>query len=102
RASAKRLSHRHEFGSPALMRTKITRDRIPQSCSRLALIAKPIEKQLVQNHGIHGDELFALETIDEKPWRAVVVQFGKVFLNQVQALHCSAVIVLVVADNQTL
>src|ERR1700741_5023797 len=100
--ATERFSYRNEFGSPALIRTKIARDSVPQSCSWLALVAQPIEKQLVQNHGVHRDKLLALETIDEKAWCAVVIQFGKLFPNQVEALHCSAVIVLVMADNQTL
>src|SRR5215831_18229028 len=102
RAAAKRLSHRNEFGSPALVRTKITRDGVPQSCSRVALVAESIEKQLVQNHRVHRNELLALETVDHEAWRAVEIQFGKFFLNQVQAFYGTAVIVLVVADNQTL
>src|SRR6476660_9112599 len=102
RAAAKRLSHRHEFGSPALIRTKITRYGVPQRCSWFTLFAQSVEKLLVQNHRVHRDELLALETIDKEAWRAIVIQFGKFFLNQVQALYGTAVIVLVMADNQTL
>src|SRR5262249_36823509 len=59
-------------------------------------------KQLVQNHRIHGDELLALKAIYEKNGRTGVVEFSKVFLDNVQTFHRAAVIVVVVADDQSL
>src|SRR5262245_6354241 len=43
--AAKRLTHRHEFGSPALIRTKVADKRVAQGRSRLALISKPVKEQ---------------------------------------------------------
>ena len=45
---------------------EITRDRRASAGRRLALVAEPVEEQLVQDHRVHGDQLLALEAIDEK------------------------------------
>src|SRR5690349_12758406 len=79
RAAAERLAHGHELRSPALERAEIPRQRLAQRSSRLALLAKAIEKQLVQNHRIHRDELLTLDTIDEKACGFRVIELGELF-----------------------
>jgi hypothetical protein len=55
----------------------------------------------VQDHGVHRDELFALEAIDHKYGSARVIKLGEFLVDEVQAFHSPAVIVLVVADDQS-
>jgi len=56
----------------------------------------------VQDHRVHRDELLALEPVDEEAGGLRVVELGELFLDQVEALDCAAVIILVVADDQPL
>jgi hypothetical protein len=56
----------------------------------------------VQNHRVHRDELLALEPVDEEAGRGGKVEPRQLLLDQVQALHRTAVIVLVMADDQPL
>jgi hypothetical protein len=53
----------------------------------------------MQNHRVHRDELFALEAVDEKAGGLGVISFGELFLDQVEALDRTGVIILVVADD---
>jgi hypothetical protein len=69
---------------------------------RLAFLAKAVEEQLVQDHRVHRDELFALEPVDEEVGCLVVVEPGQLLLDEVEALHGAAVVVFVVADDQPL
>jgi hypothetical protein len=54
----------------------------------------------MEDHRIHRNELLALEPVDEKAGRVGVIEFGKLFLDQVQTFRCPAVIILVVTDDQ--
>ena len=56
----------------------------------------------MQDHGIAGNQLLALEAIDEEARRGVEVEAGQLLGYQVEALHRAAVVVLVVADDQLL
>jgi len=56
----------------------------------------------MQNHRVHRDELLTLEAIDEKAGGLRVIKFGELFLDQVEALDRTGVIILVVADDQPL
>jgi len=55
-AAAKGLAHRDELRSPAFERAEIPRQRLAQRSTGLALLAEPVEKQLVQDHRVHRDE----------------------------------------------
>jgi hypothetical protein len=66
------------------------------------LVAEAVEEQLVQDHRIHRDELLAFEAVDEKAGGLRVIELGELFVDQVEALHRPAVIILVVADNEPL
>jgi hypothetical protein len=66
------------------------------------LVAEAVEEQLVQDHRVHRDELLAFEPVDEKPGGLGVIELGELFVDQVEAFHRSAVIILVVTDDQTL
>ena len=61
--------------------------------------AQTVEKQLMEDHGIHRNELFSLQPVNQEPGRTRAIEAGKLFLNEVQPLYGSAVIVLVVADD---
>ena len=65
-AAAESLSHRHEFRAPAFVRAEVAGQRLFQTCIRLALVTEPVKEQLMQDHGIHRDQLFAFEAVDEK------------------------------------
>ena len=88
--------------APSLDRTKIACEDRGQLLARRALIAEPIEEQLVQDHRIGGDQLLALQSIDEEARRAVEVEVCELLGDEVEALHRPAVVVLVVADDQLL
>src|SRR5262245_15192738 len=100
--AAERLAHRDEFRPPALVGSEIPRQRVPQGGARLALVPEPVEEQLMQDHRIHGDELLALEAVDEKAGGGRVIEPGELLVNQVKAFDRPAIIVLVVADDQPL
>jgi hypothetical protein len=56
----------------------------------------------MQDHRVHGDELFPFETIDEEARRFRVVEFSELFFDNIQTLHSAAVVVLVVTKDQPL
>jgi hypothetical protein len=56
----------------------------------------------VQDHRIHGDELLALEAIDEEAGGVGVIELGELLVDEVEAFHRPAVVILVVADDQPL
>jgi hypothetical protein len=78
----------------------VARDRRFKRLSRYTLVAKPVEKQLVQDHGVRGDQLLALEAIDEKIRSRVEVETRELLGDEIEPLHSAAVVVLVVADDQ--
>src|SRR5262249_47335797 len=64
--------------------------------------AEAVEVQLVQDHRIGGDELFALETVDHKDGRGGEVERGHLRGDRGQAFDGAAVVVLPVARDQLL
>ena len=56
----------------------------------------------MQDHRVGGDQLLALEAIDEEVGRGVEVEPGKLLGDEIEPLHRAAVVVLVVADDQLL
>jgi hypothetical protein len=72
----------------------------PQGRVRLAVLAETVEKQLVQDHRIHRDELLALEAVDQESRRVWVVELGELLVDHIQPLDRPAVVVLVVAEDQ--
>src|SRR5262249_19631208 len=52
------------------------------------------------DHGVHCDELLALEPVDQEVGRTCVIEFGKLVLDAVETLHRAAIVVLVVADDE--
>src|SRR6266571_146359 len=101
-AAAERFAHRHELRSPALERSEIARQRVAQRRTRFALVAEAVEEQLVQDHRVHRDELLAFESINEKAGGLRVIELGELLVDQIEAFHRPAVIILVVADDQPL
>ena len=67
-----------------------------------AFLAEPVEEELVQDHRVGGDQLLALEAIDQEARRGREIEPGELLLDEVQALHRAAVVVLVMADDQLL
>ena len=63
---------------------------IAQCRARLALLAKAIEEQLVQDHRVHGDKLLALEAVDQKTGGLGVVELGELLIDEIEALHRAA------------
>src|SRR6266536_1599149 len=80
-AAAERFAHRHELRSPALERSEIARQRVAQRRTRFALVA---------------------EAVDEKAGGLRVIELGELLVDQIEAFHRPAVIILVVADDQPL
>ena len=102
RAAAERFSHGDEFGAPTLERSKIADDGLAQRGFRIALIAQPVKEQLVQDHRIHRDQLFALKSVDQETGGFVEFELLELFGDKVEALNCAAIIVLLMADDEPL
>src|SRR6516165_5065408 len=102
RAAAERFSHGDEFGAPTLKGPKIADDGLAQRASRIALIAQPVKEQLVQDHRIHRNQLFALKSVDQETGCFIEFELRDLFVNKVEALNCAAIIVLVMADDEPL
>src|SRR5262245_16240064 len=102
RPPAHGLAHRDELGAPAFDAPKITREGLTQRRIGLAALAEAVEVQLVQNHRVHGDQLLALEPVDDEHGRRGHVERAELSGDGVEAPDRSAVIVLVVADEQSL
>src|SRR5258708_332256 len=66
RAATKRLAHGDEFGTPALIASKISAQNLLKNRPRPALFPKPLEEEFVKNHRVHCNELLPLEPVDEK------------------------------------
>src|SRR6266540_3464844 len=79
-----------------------SRQRVAQRRTRFALVAEAVEEQLVQDHRVHRDELLAFESVDEKAGGLRVIELGELLVDQIEAFHRPAVIILVVADDQPL
>src|SRR5262245_36071800 len=82
-AAAQCLSHRNEFGTPALESSEIARNRIAQGGPRLALIAESVEEQLMQDHRIHRDQLFSLEPVDQETSGFIEFEVRKLFIDEI-------------------
>src|SRR5205823_7640894 len=95
RPAAKRLAHGHELGPPARVRPEVPCQCLLYLRAGLALISKPVKEQLMQNHGIHGDELLALEAVDEEAGGIGVIELGELLIDEVEPFHRSPIIVLV-------
>src|SRR5262249_11898386 len=91
-----------ELGAPARVGAEVARERGGERRAGLAGLAQAIEEELVQDHGIGGDQLLTLEAVDEKAGRGRRIEPGELLLDQVEALHGAAIVVLVVADDQAL
>src|SRR5215471_20523420 len=82
-ATAQCFSHSNEFGTPALESSEITRNRIAQSGPRLALIAESVKEQLMQDHRIGRDQLFALESVDQEAGSFVEFDLRKLLIDEI-------------------
>ena len=102
RAAANALPMAMKFAPPTLIGAEVARERIAKAAAGLAFVAKTVKEKLVQDHRVHRDQLFALEPIDDEGRRRREIEFGKLLIDRVEALHRAAVVVLVVADDQTL
>src|SRR6516165_5682518 len=102
RTAAERFAHGDEFGAPTLKGPKIADDGLAQRAFRIALIAQPVKEQLVQDHRIHRDQLFALKSVDQETGCFVEFELLELFIDKVEALNCAAIIVLVMADDEPL
>src|SRR3954471_23756123 len=100
RAAAESLSHRQELGMPAVMRSKISRQRLFENGAGFTLFPKPVEKEFMQDHRVHCDQLFTFEPVDKKSSRIRIIKFCKLLFDKVEALHGASVVVFVMADNQ--
>jgi len=82
----------------------------PKSRSMAALSSLPgsppaaqgVEVDLVQDHGAAGDHLFPLQAVDLEHRGAGPLEFGQLLLDGVESLHCAAVIVFPMADDEFL
>ena len=77
-------------------RQRSIRSEIPGQCipqrSWLALLSQPVEEQLMEDHRVHCDQLLALEPVDEKAGGLGVLNIRELLLDEIETLHCSAVL----------
>jgi hypothetical protein len=66
------------------------------------LFPQTIEKELVQDHRIHGDELLALEPVEQKAGSIGIIELCELLIDEVQALYGAAIVVFIVADDKPL
>ncbi len=97
-----RLAHGDKLRPPPVNAPEVARERLPERLIRLSFGPQTIEVTLVEDHGVHRDELFALEPIDHEHRRLREVELGKLGGNGVETFHGAAVVVLVVADDELL
>src|SRR2546428_2465564 len=102
RAATHRLAHGNELGPPPVNAPEVPHESLAKRAIGLALGAEAVEVQLVEDHRIHRDELFALEPVDHEHWRLREVEFGELRRDGVEAPDGAAVVVLPVADDQLL
>jgi len=62
--------------------------------------AQLVEIQLMQDHGICGDQFLTFQPIDRKHWRLGEVEFRELCCQCVEPPHSTRVIVLVMADQE--
>ena len=99
RAATQRLAHRDELVAPALDAAEVGLQRqLHGRLHRLAVTAQAGEVQLVQQHRVGGDQLFALQAVELEARHASANGVGgELRANGVEPLHGAAVVVLVVA-----
>src|SRR5262249_772212 len=61
-----------------------------------------VKEEFVQDHRIHRDQLLALEPVDQKTGRLVEFKLRKLIVDQIEALNRAAVIVFIMADDESL
>src|SRR5713101_620306 len=97
--AALRLAHRRKFRTPTFDAAKVAHKRVRKRAARRSTAAEAVEIGLVQNHRVHRDQLFALQSVDDEPRRLGKIQFGELCGNRGQALDRADVVVFVVADK---
>ncbi len=100
RATAKRVSHRPEFGAPAIERAEVARQDLAHGLRRLAIPAHAGEVKLVQQRGVERDQLLALQPVQDVPGRLLEIERLELLGDGVQAPQRPAVVVLVMALDQ--
>jgi len=58
-------------------------------CPR-ALISEPIEEQFVQDHGVAGNQLLALQSVDDEARCGVEVEAGELLGDEIEPLYGAA------------
>src|SRR5262249_9414660 len=102
RAPAHRLAHGDELGPPAVDAPKVARERLAERAIGFALSAETVKVQLVKDHRVHRDELFALEPVDHEDGRLRDVEVSELCRDGVEAPDGAAIVVLPMADDQLL
>ena len=64
--------------------------------------AEAVEIDLVQDHRIRGDQLLALEAVDDEVRRLGKIEIGELGADRIEPLHRADVVVLVMADEDLL
>ena len=97
------LAHGDELGTPLGERSEVARDRLGQRAGRIAAaaFAQRFEIGLVQQHGVGRDQLLALQAVQAKARRARRIEVGEIAADRVQPADGAAVIVLVMAGDQS-
>jgi len=100
RAAPHGLAHGDELRPPSIDGPEIPHERVSQRPVWLTVGAETVEVQLVQDHRIRCDQLFALEAVDHEHGRRGKVQRGELRGDRIQAFHGATVVVLPVAHDQ--
>src|SRR5262245_40240868 len=96
------FAHGDELGAPSLDTAEVTGHSFAQRSIRLSTLTEAIEIELVQDHGVRRDQLFALESVDHEHWCHGHVESRELSHDRVEAFHRTAIVVLVVAHDELL
>src|SRR5207248_11802484 len=93
--------HRGELVAPAVSAAETLLQDARHELGGLAISAQRCEIKLMQRHGIERDQLVALQARDLEFRNRGEVERAELFGGRVEAAHGAAVVVLVVADDET-
>ena len=103
RTAALCLAHRHELITPVLDAAEAADQRESHGWHHGRRFRRqPVEIQLVQQHRVGRDQLLALQAVEFEAGHASETCLPQCGTDRIEALHRTAVVVLVVASQQLL
>src|SRR5262249_54294915 len=102
RAAALGFAHCREFCAPAVDAAEISVQRVFQSALRRAFLTEPREEELVKYHRCGRIRPRAFKAVNYEPWRFCKIELGERRGDRIEQIDRTAVIILVMTDDQPL